>query len=89
MIGVFPADRDNMGGKVRRWVPARSQRVGHNPGPLARGNLEKIVAEILNNGVGVSSIRQRDQTAGERHISARGFDTHSARHRQDKGKKKP
>jgi hypothetical protein len=52
MIGVFPADRDHMGGEVRCRVPAWRQRVGDDLGALARRDLEKVVAEILNDGFG-------------------------------------
>ena len=57
MIGVLSANRNHMGGNVRSGIPARYQWVHNNPGALACGELEKIVAEVLNNGVRIRSVR--------------------------------
>src|SRR5262249_41254423 len=70
MIGVFSADRDHMRGEVGGWVPARCQWVHHNHGALARRDLEKIVAEVLQGSVSLSRVCRRDQAAGYRAVLA-------------------
>ena len=83
MIGVFPADRDHMGGEVRCRVPAWRQRVGDDLGALARRDLEKVVAEILNDGLG--RVRDGGETSGYMQVSTSGFTTSGPKGNQEEG----
>jgi hypothetical protein len=83
MIGVFPADRDHMGGKIRCRVPAWRQRVGDDRGALARRDLEKVVAEILNDGFG--RVRDGGEASGHMQVSTSGFSTSRPKGNQEEG----
>ena len=73
MIGVFPADRDHMGCEVRCRVPTWCQRVSDDLGALACRDLEKVVAEILNDGLG--RVCDGSETSGHMQVSTSGFTT--------------
>jgi hypothetical protein len=77
-----------MRGNARRRVHARRQRVSDDLGSLACGDLEKIMAEILDSGVRLSSVSERGKASGYIHVSAGGSGRRGHENREEEDGKK-
>ncbi len=84
VVGVFPSYCDHMGSDVRGRVHAGRQGVGDDLGPLARRDLKKVMAKVLDEGVGLARISETPDSFHDIEIAAGGFSSRAEEDRQEK-----